>query len=87
MPLFFKHNYICRNSVHQVALLEASVYTWHGPNSYTCVRKRCLSLHHSDRDAFSGAVIFLPRFVTKPYSLTLKITASYHTDFGNASEN
>ena len=45
-------------------------------SEYTCVRKRCLSLRHSGRDAFSEAVIFLPRFVTRYYNLTLKITAS-----------
>ena len=32
MPLSFKHNYICRNSLHHAAFLEASVYAWHGPN-------------------------------------------------------
>ena len=78
MPLSFKHIFAV-NAVHHAAFLEASVYvyTWHGPNN-TGVRKRCLSLRHSGRDAFSEAVIFLPRFVTKYYSLALKITASVY---------
>ena len=45
-------------------------------SEYTCVRKLCLAPRHSGRDAFSRAIIFLLRSVTKYYSLTLKITAS-----------
>ena len=45
-------------------------------SEYTCVRKLCLAPRHSGRDAFSKAIIFLLRSVTKYYSLTLKITAS-----------
>ena len=63
MPLSFKHIF-----VHHAAFLEAS--------EYTCVRKLCLAPRHSGRDAFSRAIIFLLRSVTKYYSLTLKITAS-----------
>ena len=42
-------------------------------SEYTCVRKLCLALRHSGRDAFCRAIIFLLRSVTKYYSLTLKI--------------
>ena len=62
MSLSFKHNIIIRrNPAHHADFLEASVYTWHGPNVYiyTCVRKR--SPRH---DAFSQAIIFLPRSTT-----------------------
>ena len=45
-------------------------------SEYTCVGKLCLAPRHSGRDAFSRAIIFLLRSVTKYYSLTLKITAS-----------
>ena len=30
--------FLCRDSVHHDAFLEASVYTWHGPNIILCVR-------------------------------------------------
>ena len=50
-------------------------------SEYTCVRKLCLAPRHSGRDAFSRAIIFLLRSVTKYYSLTLKITAKYYMDF------
>ena len=36
----------------------------------------CLAPRHSGSDAFSRAIIFLIRSVTKYFSLTLKITAS-----------
>ena len=45
-------------------------------SEYTCVGKLCLAPRDSGRDAFSRAIIFLLRSVTKYYSLTLKITAS-----------
>ena len=72
MPLSFKHIFAVI-SYTMPLFLEASVYTWHCPNIHV---SECLAPRHSGRDAFSGAIIFLLRFVTKYYSLTLKITAS-----------
>ena len=69
MPLSSKHIF-GRNPVHHAAFLEASVYTWHGLNIQVSEK----DVYRCAIPAVMGADIFLPRSVTKHYSLMLKIT-------------
>ena len=74
MPLSFKH--IFALIPYTMPLFGGGVRIYMALSEYTCVRKLCLAPRHSGRDAFSRAIIFLLRSVTKYHSFTLKITAS-----------